>query len=69
MKGNYYKKITRFYGYARGDLWDYNRCRRGKSKVRRLIKNSEHKRYRQFNKRIIEELNGFSSFSQKLQRL
>ena len=54
VKGNYHKKITRFSGFARGDLWDYNRCRKGKSKVRRMIKVSEHRRYRQLNKRLIE---------------
>lgn len=44
MKGNFYKKITRYYGYARCDLW----CFRGKT--RKIIKTNDARRYRRYRK-------------------
>ena len=46
MKGNFYKKITRYYGYARAELW----CFGGKSKVRKIIKTNDSRRYRRYRK-------------------
>ena len=46
MKGNFYKKITRYYGIARGELW----CFGGKSKVRKKIKTNDSRRYRRYRK-------------------
>ena len=47
MKGNYHKKITRYSGYARGDLWVF--C----GKTRKMIKTNEHRRYRRHRKKTM----------------
>ena len=51
VKGCWYKKITRFYGWTRCELWSCG----GKSKVRKLIKTNDARRYRRFTKRELKK--------------
>jgi hypothetical protein len=52
MKGNFYKKITRYYGYGRADLWWCGR------KTRKIIKTNDARRYRRFRKKdMLKDLN------------
>lgn len=44
MKKSFYKRITRYWGYARGDLWDFN------GKTRKIIKRNDARRYRRYRR-------------------
>ena len=51
MKGNFYKKTSRYGGYTRAELWCYG----SKSKIRKTVKTDDSRTYRRYRKNAMRK--------------